>query len=66
MNKEAMHVSHNMEVRSHTHCCRGEEISNTYSKCVTSLSYPACKAHAPYYIVVYGLPGYTIFFDIIS
>jgi hypothetical protein len=24
--------------------------------CVCSLSYPACKAHAPYYIVIFGLP----------
>ena len=31
-----------------------------------SPAYPACKAHAPYYIVIYGLSGSTIFFDIIS
>jgi hypothetical protein len=35
-------------------------------KYVCSLSYPACKAHAPYYIVICGLPGSTIFFHIIS
>ena len=29
--------------------------------CVCSLCSPACIAHAPYYIVVCGLPGYTIF-----
>ena len=34
--------------------------------CVWSLSYPVCKAHAPYYNAIYGLPGYTIFFYIIS
>jgi len=27
-----------------------------------SLKYPACTAHAPYYIVVCGLPGSTIYF----
>jgi hypothetical protein len=26
-----------------------------FSVCVCSLSYPACKAHAPYYIVICGL-----------
>ena len=30
--------------------------------CVCSLSYTACKAHAPYYIVICGLSGSTIFF----
>jgi len=34
--------------------------------CVCSLSYATCKAHAPYYIVIYGLSGCTIFFQIIS
>jgi hypothetical protein len=30
--------------------------------CVCSLSYPACKAHAPYCIVICGLFGCIIFF----
>jgi hypothetical protein len=30
--------------------------------CVCSLSYPACKAHAPYYIVICGLSGCTKIF----
>ena len=34
--------------------------------CVCSLSYPTCKAHAPYYIVICDLSGSTIFFHIIS
>jgi len=29
--------------------------------CVSSLSYPACKAHEPYYIVNRGLPDSTMF-----
>jgi hypothetical protein len=33
--------------------------------CVCNLSYPACKAHAPYYIVICGLSGSTIFVHII-
>jgi hypothetical protein len=36
------------------------------SVCVCSLSYPACSAHAPYYIVICGLSGCTIFSHIIS
>jgi hypothetical protein len=35
-------------------------------ECVCSLSYPACKAHAPYYIVICSLSGCTVFFHIIS
>jgi len=29
--------------------------------CVCSLSYPACKAHAPYHTVICGLSGCTMF-----
>jgi hypothetical protein len=34
--------------------------------CVCSLSYPASTAHAPYYTLICGLSGSTIFFRIIS
>jgi hypothetical protein len=34
--------------------------------CVCSLSYPACKAHAPYCTVTCDLSGSTIFFHIIN
>ena len=30
--------------------------------CVRGLSYPACKVHSPYYIVICGLSGSTAFF----
>jgi hypothetical protein len=40
--------------------------SITHYECVSSLSYPPCKAHAPYYIAICGLPGSTVFFHIIS
>jgi hypothetical protein len=35
-------------------CCATETSNMTYSECVyvCSLSYPACKAHAPCYIVI--------------
>jgi hypothetical protein len=32
--------------------------------CACSLGYPASKAHAPYYIVICSLSGYTTFFHI--
>ena len=51
----------NIEARSHNHCCRGKTISIAYSQCVCSLSYPACKAHTPCYIVICGLSGSTAF-----
>jgi hypothetical protein len=47
----------NIEARSRNHCCRGKAISVTHSECVCSLIYPACKAHAHYYIVICGLSG---------
>jgi hypothetical protein len=33
---------------------------------ILSRSYPACYAHAPYYIVTCGLYGCTVFFHVIS
>ena len=33
----------------------------TYSGCVSSLKYPAWKAHAPNYTVIYSMPASTIF-----
>ena len=33
--------------------------------CICSLNYRACKAHASYYIAIYGLLACTIFFHII-
>jgi hypothetical protein len=58
------------EARSCNQYCCGKAVSITYSQCVfvclCSLSFPACKAHAQYYIVICGLSGFTIFFHIIS
>jgi len=41
-------------------CC-GKAISITYSDIVCSVSYPACKAHAPYCIIICGLWLHHIF-----
>jgi hypothetical protein len=53
---------------SGNHCCSGKSINNNILiVCLHScLSYPACKAHALYYIVMCVLCGSTIFFHIIS
>ena len=62
-----MQCTYNIEERSRNHCCRGKAVSITYSECVlVAPSYPACKAHAPYYIVIFGLSGSTIFLHVVS
>jgi hypothetical protein len=50
----------NIEVRSFNRCWRRKALSSTYSERVCSVSYPACKARAPY---CYLLPAwfYLIF-----
>jgi len=52
--------------RSRNHCCRGRKLSITYSECVCSLSYPASKEPAPYYIVTCGLSSSITFPHVIS
>jgi hypothetical protein len=44
----------NIQARSSNHCCRGKVISDICSKFVCRPSYPTRKAHAPYYIVIWG------------
>jgi hypothetical protein len=46
------------------HCCRVKAIGIMFPECVCRLIYPACKAHAPYYIVICGVSGCTKFFRI--
>jgi hypothetical protein len=65
LSRQDMQCTYNTEVRSRNHCCRVKAISITYSESVRSLSYPARKAYAPYYIVICGLYGFTIFSHII-
>jgi hypothetical protein len=48
-----------------SHCCREEAISTTYSVYVCGLTYPACNAHAPNYIVISGLSRCSTFLHII-
>jgi len=38
-----------------------QQILHILSVCVCSISYPACKWHGPYYIVICGLSVFTIF-----
>ena len=46
--RQAMYVWSNIEAPSYSRCCSGKEISITYSECVCSRSYTACKAREPY------------------
>ena len=59
-------IQRNFEMLSRNNCSMESNKYYTFSVCVSSLSYPACKAHAPYHIVICGLTGSTIFFHIIS
>jgi hypothetical protein len=54
----------NIDAPSRRHCFRGKKIRIKFPECVCSLTYPAFKAHASYYIVICGLSGCTIFFPI--
>ena len=57
----------NIEVRSRNQSCCGKAVSLLYSDCGSvNLSYPACKLHAPNYIVMCGLSGSTIFSTLYS
>ena len=40
----------------------GQSTKCSYSECICSISYPGCKAHGPYYIIICGLFGSTIFY----
>jgi len=51
----------NSEVRSCNIWCRRKAITIT---CHCSLNHPAGNAHAPNFIVIYGLSGCTIFFTL--
>ena len=54
-------------MRSCNRCCSGKAIRVTYLRmCVCSLWLPACKAHAPCYLVIFGLPGSTTFIHMTS
>lgn len=40
----------------------GQSTKFTYSECICSISYPGCKAHGPYYIIICGLSGSIMFY----
>jgi len=51
-----------MDVRSRNHYCHVKAIIITYSESVfCTLSYPGCKAHAPYYMSSVACRVYRIF-----
>ena len=60
-----MYVQRNIQARLCNHCCSSKTISIIQCECVCSLRYPAYNAHAPYCIVICGLPRSTILVHII-
>jgi len=61
-----LHLWRYVEARFRNHCCRGNNKYDLFSECVFSLSYSTYTVHASHLIVICGLAGSTIFFDIIS
>ena len=60
-----MYVYRKIEARSCNHYCSGKAINITNSECVSvALGIQQRKARAPYYIVICGLSGCIIFFNI--
>jgi hypothetical protein len=53
------------EARARNHCFRAKAGSTTYSECVSSVSYAACKAHAPCYrVICVACPALPYFFTL--
>jgi len=65
--KTYQHHGINVNSGAFAYCCRGEAIIiECVGVCLCSLSYPPCKAHAPYYFVICGLSVPYHIFHIIS
>lgn len=65
--KQVMSHNVNTEAHSRNHCCREKHYKYYIFRArVYSLSYPASKAHAPYYIATCNLPKSIILFRIFS
>jgi len=58
-----VYVQPNIDECSHKHYRRVKALSIIWV-CVCSISYPAFKAHAPYYSIICGMSGSAIFFHI--
>ena len=57
-----MCVYRNTDARSRNQCNRENAIRIRYDECVHNcLNYPTCKAHAPYYIVMWPALLYLIY-----
>ena len=62
-------INVNTEARSCNHCRREKATNMTYSECVSvplAIEHANCIFPAPYYIVICGLSGSTIFFHTTS
>ena len=63
--RQAKYVERNTEVFPCSHCCSAKAISITYSECVF-VALGIRHAMRMLHVVICGLPGFTIFFHIIS
>ena len=63
----SLSIKLDIEGLSRDHGCSGKAIIIKNSECVSvAFRYSASNANAPYYIVIYGLSGSTMFYHIIS
>ena len=60
-----MYIQNNNKTLSHNHFAWKNNTYSIFWLCVYSLSYSACKAHAPCYIVMWPVVS-AIFFHFIS
>ena len=65
--RQAMYVQRNTEAPSCIHCYSGKAIRNTYCVCVcVCIALVIQQAMRMRHVVICRLPGFTIFFHIIS
>ena len=62
--RKAIYIKRKIEARSRNYFCRGKVIDIANLERIATLSYPACKVHETYYIVICALSGFPTFLHI--